>query len=134
MTDNPAFFSPEMRCFPVTLGELTFVAERYQLTAQRIFSEQSSVDGNMLFTNTAQRSRRIVLEGFWVTDSDPSTLLLTLDACLAENTSFPLTLRQMFFADCRIVKYTAEESGCDPIMKCRLELIAPEVPKEADIE
>ncbi len=129
MQEN-SLFCPPARSFPVTFGDVTLYIQSYQLIGQRIFTEQAAADGETVVTNCAQRARRLILEGIWVTDSEPSTLLLLLDTYLQENTSFSLDLRQMHFEDCRIVKYTAAEKGCDPVMTCRLELLAQVPPKE----
>ncbi|MBQ8688656.1 MAG: hypothetical protein IJ512_08990 [Ruminococcus sp.] len=125
-----SLFCPPARSFPVTLGDMTFYVQSYQLTGQRIFTEQAAADGETVITNCSQRARRLVLEGMWVTDTEPGSLILLLDSYLRENTSFSLDLRTMHFADCRIMKYTASEQGCEPALTCRLELLAQTPPEE----
>lgn len=129
-----SFFSHSERSFPVTIGEVTFYVQSWQLSAQRIFSEQSAADGASVITNSSQRGRRLVLEGIWVTDSEPDSLILLLDGCISSGEGFDLTLRQLVFTDCRLMKYTAEEKGDEPYVRLRLELFALVPPKEADAE
>lgn len=123
-------FCPPARSFPVTLGELTFYVQSYQLTGQRIFTEQASADGETVVTNCSQRAARLILEAVQGTDTEPDALILRLDSFLRENTAFALTLRQMHFADCRIVKYAVSEKGSEPVLSCRLELLVMTPPEE----
>ncbi|MBQ8725113.1 MAG: hypothetical protein IJY74_05515 [Oscillospiraceae bacterium] len=127
------FFAPPKRSFPVTLGEVTFFVQSWHVTGQRIFSEQAAADGACVITNTSQRCRKVVLEGIWVTDTEPDSLILLLDSFIDQCTAFEFTLRQMYFEECRLMKYTAEEKGEEPYIKLRLELFASVPPKEADV-
>ncbi len=127
------FFAPPKRSFPVTLGDVTFFVQSWQVTGQRIFSEQSAADGACVITNTSQRCRKIILEGIWVTSSDPDSLILLLDSFIDSCSVFEFTLRHMHFEECRLMKYTAEEKGDEPYVKLHLELLASSPPKEADV-
>ena len=127
------FFAPPKRSFPVTLGEVTFFVQSWQVTGQRIFSEQAAADGACVITNTSQRCRKIILEGIWVTSSEPDSLILLLDSFIDQCTAFEFTLRQMHFEECRLMKYTAAEKGEEPYIKLHLELFASSPPKEADV-
>ena len=127
------FFAPPKRSFPVTLGDVTFFVQSWQVTGQRIFSEQSAADGACVITNTSQRCRKIILEGIWVTSSQPDSLILLLDSFINSCSAFEFTLRHMHFEECRLMKYTAEENGDEPYVKRHLELLASSPPKEADV-
>lgn len=127
-----AFFAPPVRSFPVALGELTFHVQSWQLAGQRIFSEQSAADGASIVTNSSQRSRRVILEGIWITDSEPDELMLLLDSYIDSGAAFEFTLRRLYFESCRLMKYTAEEKGEEPYIRLRLELFAAVPPKEAE--
>lgn len=127
-TDN--LFCPPPKCFPVTIGSMTFCVQKYQLIGQRIFSEQNTVDGCVCITNHAQRATRLILQGTWVTDTDSTGLLLLLDDTLRQNAGFPVTLGRLCYPDCRIARYIAAEEGTSPLLTGRLELIATEPPQE----
>lgn len=126
-----SFFAADTRSFPVTLGEVTFCVQSWQMTGQRIISEQPAADGACVITNSSQRGRRLVLEGIWVTDSEPDSLILLLDSYITSGSGFDFTLRQLSFSDCRLMKYTAEEKGDEPYIKLRLELFSSAAPEEA---
>ncbi|MBQ8515129.1 MAG: hypothetical protein IJ496_07010 [Ruminococcus sp.] len=129
--EESRFFCPPVRSFPVQIGEITLHIQSYSLSGVRVFSEQGASSGETIVTSCYQRGRRLVLEGTWVTDSEPGVLMLALDQYLRENTSFPLTLRNLCFPDCRLMKYTATEKGCEPAVAVRLELLARIPPEEA---
>lgn len=129
------FFSPPSRSFKAQLGDTELSVQTYTISGQRIFAEQASVSGDPLVTNCSRRAGKIILEGMWVTDKDPEELFSVLEEYIRENTSVALTLRKMHFPDCRIAKFTASESGTEPFVSVRLELISlapPEIIPEND--
>ncbi len=123
-----------IRCFPVTFGDVTINVQSWQLSGQRVFSEQSAVNGSVVFTNDSQRGRRIVLEGIIITDSPPEDILLLIDSCIDKGTAFDFTLRNMVFEGARMIKYSAEETGGEPFIKLRIELISNAPSKEAEAQ
>lgn len=132
MSTYGSFYAAETIGFPVTIGEISFYVQSWQINAQRVFSEQPAADGACVITNSSQKGRRLVLEGIWVTDSAPDSLILQLDGCIEHGESFSFTLRELVFSDARLMKYSAEEKGDEPYVKLRLELFCTSAPKEAD--
>lgn len=130
LTPTDHLFCPPPKSFPVTLGGVTFYVQRYQVTGQRIFAEQSAADGTTHLTNQAKRARRITLDGTWVTDESPAALILLLDGCLERNEAFSLTLGSLHYVQCRIARYTAAEESLSPLLTGRLELLTTQPPQE----
>lgn len=132
MSTYGSFFTAETRGFPVNINGVTLYIQSWQLNAQRVFSEQPAADGACVITNSSQKSRRLVLEGVWITDSEPDSLILQLDGCISLGEEFDLMLRRLSFTGVRLMKYSAEEKGDEPYIRLRLELFCSSAPKEAE--
>lgn len=126
------FFLPSARSFKAELGDLSFYIHSWNISRQRIVAEQSSVNGENLVTNSSERFRRIYLEGIWVTDEDMSSLIHKLEEYIHNNTSFALTLQQLQFEDCRLIKYTAEEKSGESYINIKLDLISKAFTQEEE--
>lgn len=113
----------EKRCFPVAIGEQTFYVEKYQLSGVRQFTEQTTVGGKSVFTNSAIRARRLYLDGRFLRTDPPSVLLLQLEAYLKENRTFLAELDGVRYVMCQLTRYTVQEDGVSPTLACRLECI-----------
>ncbi len=133
-TYDDSLFAPPARCFPFTLKDITICIQSWQLSGQRLFAEQSAADGSAVITNTAQRGRQLVLDGIWITDNDPDSLILTLDEYISSGESFDFSVRKLHFSECRIMKYSASEKGDEPYVKLRLELFSAAAPTEISEE
>lgn len=122
-TDSNLFL-PSETSFRVELGNIIFYINSWQISGQRIIAEESALSGRELVTGTSERFRRISLEGIWVTDEEPEGFILGLDDYIKNETSFSLTLRQMHFSECRLIKYTANERAGEPCISIKLEITA----------
>ncbi len=122
----------ETKYFPVSLGDITVNVSQWELTGQRMYSEQGSADGSCIVTNHFQRARKLILEGYFVTETDPDSLILLLDSYISSGAHISITLRKMLFTDTRITKYTVLEKGEEPYIKLRVEISAPTPPEEAE--
>ncbi len=127
-----SFFMPSASDIKLELDEIIFYINSWQILGQRIFAEQSSVNGKNLITNCSLRYRRISLEGIWVKDKDPSALILKLEEYISNNTSFTFNLQQMHFSECRLIKYTAKEQGSEPYINISIELLSETAPDLSD--
>lgn len=119
-----SFFMPSASDIKLELDEIIFYINSWQILGQRIFAEQSSVNGKNLITNCSLRYRRILLEGIWVKDKDLSALILKLEEYISNNTSFTFNLQQMHFSKCRLIKYTAKEQSSEPYINISIELLS----------
>ncbi len=119
-----SFFAADSKSFKAVLGDIELYVNKWQLGGQRIISEQASVNGINLVTNSSGRFRRLILEGIWVNDNEPDNLIVKLEDFIQNYTSFTVNLHHIVFTDCRLVKYTLSESGCEPCINIKLELLA----------
>lgn len=122
-TDSNLFL-PSETSFRVELGNIIFYIHSWQISGQRIIAEESALSGRELVTGSSERFRRISLEGIWVTDEEPEGFILGLDDYIKNETSFSLTLLQMHFSECRLIKYTANERAGEPCISIKLEITA----------
>lgn len=132
MAREGSFYSANSKIFSVSLGDVSLYADKWEISSQRIFTEQASVTGESIVTNLSNRCSKIHLEGIWVTDEKPRQLMMTLDSFISENASFPLVLRELVFEDCRLLKYSLSEKGEEPFIKISIDLISCASPKEEE--
>lgn len=131
---NSSFFSPPLNSFKVKLGNIILYVNKWQLCGQRIISEQSAVNGINLIINSSERFKRILLEGIWVNDEVPDSLIIKLDEFIHNNTAFAVNLQHIQFTECRLIKYTISEENFEPYINLKLELLAASSPEEASTD
>lgn len=131
---NGSFFSPPSKNFKAELGDIVLYINKWQLCGQRIISEQSAVNGVNLVTNSSERFKRLFLEGIWVNDEKPKSLIIKLDELIHNNTAFTVNLNHIQFTECRLVKYTALEGSFEPYINLKLELLAVSSPEEVSTD
>jgi hypothetical protein len=131
---NVSFFSPPSKNFKAELGDIILYINKWQLCGQRIISEQSSVNGVNLVTNSSERFKHLFLEGIWVNDEEPKSLIVKLDELIHNDTTFTVNLHHIKFTECRLIKYTALDGNFEPYINLKLELLAVSPPEEVSTD
>ena len=73
-------------------------------------------------TSSANRSKRITLEGHFCFTDNPASIIQTLDRSIRDNTRYIFELRGMRFAAACLLEYTVSETAETGILPCQLVL------------
>lgn len=111
------------RTFAVTLGDLTFYASGWKLTAERNFAEQGGATGGSFITNSCRRAKRLTLDGYLPFHTSPAEVVLALESAVAQQSRFVFSLRGMRFLTAMITSYTVQETAVSGVLPCQLTLI-----------
>lgn len=109
MIDNSVDLSiiPE----PVTIGNFTLFCESFFAERTRIFSEQNTTDGNIIFTNTGKKAMKITLKGRVYDDALPTRFLIATDALINSGEPLNFVYKGTVFKNCHIVSFSTEDKG-----------------------
>ena len=118
------FLPTSSRCFSVVLDTLTFYATRWELEAERRYAEQTGATGNCYLTNSSNRAKRLVLEGYFSFQDSPADVVVPLDSALAAQTRFGFTIRETRFLTAYLLSYQISETAASGILPCRLTFLS----------
>ena len=95
---STTYTTVKQRAFPVRLDTLTLYASSWRLHGERVLSEQNGLINVSYVTSSANRSKRITLEGHFCFTDNPASIIQTLDRSIRDNTRYIFELRGMRFA------------------------------------
>ena len=97
----------------VVIGGVTLFCESFRASAVRSITEESTADGETVFTNNASRSTRLTFSGRVSIDGSPEDAVLSFNALVNSASSFNVEHMGLVFADCRMLSYSFDDRGGD---------------------
>ncbi|WP_455249656.1 hypothetical protein [Ruminococcus sp.] len=119
---STTYATVKQRAFPVRLDTLTLYASSWRLHGERVLTEQNGLINVSYVTSSANRSKRITLEGHFCFTDNPASIIQTLDRSIRDNTRYIFELRGMRFAAACLLEYTVSETAETGILPCQLVL------------
>ncbi|MBP5378664.1 MAG: hypothetical protein J6Y64_03895 [Ruminococcus sp.] len=97
----------------VVIGGVTLFCESFRASAVRSITEESTADGETVFTNNASRSTRLTFSGRVSIDGSPEDAVLSFNALVNSASSFNVEHMGLVFADCRMLSYSFDDRRGD---------------------
>lgn len=101
--------------YPVRIGALLLFCESFNAVRSRVFSEQSTVSSDTVFSGTNKKAMKITFEGRIYEPNNPLYFLRYADGFLNAGTSFQVEYRGVTFYDCYVQSYSCSDKGEDYI-------------------
>lgn len=98
---------------PVALGDFTLFCESFSAERARVFTEQTTSGGKIVFSNTGKKAMRITLKGRIYDESLPTSFIIAADSLISSGESLDIEYRGAFFSGCRLLSFSSEDKGED---------------------
>ena len=98
---------------PVSINGKTVYCERFRAFSARSINEESTVDGDLVVTDNAQRSTRLVFCGRVCTDDSPESFIVNFNQLVHSDSAFAVTFMGLNFSSCRMLSYSFDSRGGD---------------------
>lgn len=109
----------------VVIGSLTMYCEGFKASGTIVWSEQTTVSGDAVFTNRSRRALRLTFTGRCYEPEQPLLFMAEADGIRAVTGTYTIHYRGAVFTDCHIQSYTAEDKG-DGIILTTVTLLTTE--------
>lgn len=97
----------------ITLGTMTVYCDRLKAAEIRNFTEETTVSGSDVVTNSAPRALRLTLSLRIADDDQPMRCIKEFSDILRSGTDINFTYRGLEFRNCHVQSFNAEDSGSD---------------------
>lgn len=110
---NPTTVISAVKPVAVTLGNFTLYCENFCAERTRLFSEQNTCSGNVVFSNTGKKAMKITLKGRVFSSELPTDFLIEADRLIDSSEELSFDYRGAFFTGCRLLSFSFEDKGED---------------------
>lgn len=97
----------------IRLFELSVYVDGIRAEAAETLYEQPSVTGSAVLSNRCRKGSRIVFSGRCYDESAPMKFIATLNNMTGTYSGFTINYRGLVMTGCRLIGYTADDSGED---------------------
>ena len=98
---------------PVSINGKTVYCERFRAFSARSINEESTVDGDLVITDNASRSTKLVFYGRVCTDDSPESFILNFNQLVHSTSAFSVTFMGLIFSSCHMMSYSFDSRGGD---------------------
>lgn len=122
---NSSAWISERKPYAVRVGDFVMYCERFKAVGTAKFSEQSTVNGETVFSNSGRRALRITVEGRIYDQYLPLRMLLRTDTFQAVGGKINVEYRGLTFMSCQVESFTMEDNG-DEYIYASITLLTPD--------
>ena len=105
----------ERKAFPVRIGDILLYCDGYKASAATMLAEASTVSGSSIVTNSAPRAMKLTLRGRIIPTNKPMQFVCSAYNMLHSRAIFNIDCRGLSCTGCKILSFTAEDTGNDYI-------------------
>ena len=101
----------EREAVPVDISGYVLYCEEFKASGNTVYSEQPSVTGASLITNTHKKAARITFSGRVYDETSPLAFVSYIGNVSGTVSGLTITYRGLTFRNCSVQSYTAEDRG-----------------------
>jgi len=110
---------------PVQIGSFTMYCEKFKSSGNRSFSEQNTVSGDEVITNSGKKAVRIILSGR-ISGDNPLNFLVSINSLMCSTEKFSIEYKNTVFGQCQVQAFVVNDENND-FISATVTLIALEV-------
>ncbi len=110
---------------PVNIGNFVMYCEKFKVTGTKSFSEQNTVSGNEIVTNSGKKAVRIVLNGR-ISGDNPLEFIVNMNNLMYNSDNISIEYKNVIFNQCQIQSFVADDQNNNYI-SVTLTIIAIEI-------
>ncbi|MDE6500744.1 MAG: hypothetical protein K2L10_01470 [Ruminococcus sp.] len=110
---------------PVKIGNFTMYCEKFKSSGNKSFSEQNTVAGDEVITNSGKKAVRIIFSGR-ISGDNPLDFLTSVNNMMYNNENFSVQYKNIVFGKCQVQAFVVNDENND-FISANITLIASEV-------
>lgn len=97
---------------PVTIGDFTLYCEKFKASGIKAFSEQNTVSGNEIITNSGKKAVRIILNGRIICNNSID-FLVSVNNLMYSTEKFSIEYKNTVFGQCQVQSFVVDDRNED---------------------
>ena len=110
---------------PVQIGDFTVYCEKFKSSGVKNFSEQNTVSGNEIITNSGKKAVRITFSGR-ICNKNPLEFLVKINQMMYSTESFSIEYKETVFGKCHLQSFIVDDEN-NGYISAIVTLIATEI-------
>ncbi|MDE6797869.1 MAG: hypothetical protein K2J36_07655 [Ruminococcus sp.] len=110
---------------PVKIGDFTVYCEKFKSSGVKNFSEQNTVSGNEIITNSGKKAVRITFSGR-ICNKNPLEFLVKINQMMYSTESFSIEYKETVFGKCHLQSFIVNDEN-NGYISATVTLIATEI-------
>ncbi|MDE6672184.1 MAG: hypothetical protein K2K16_08290 [Ruminococcus sp.] len=110
---------------PVNIGDFTVYCEKFKSSGVKNFSEQNTVSGNEIITNSGKKAVRITFSGR-ICNKNPLEFLVKINQMMYSTESFSIEYKETVFGKCHLQSFIVNDEN-NGYISATVTLIATEI-------
>lgn len=110
---------------PVQIGSFTIYCEKFKVTRIKNFSEQNTVSGNEIITNSGKKSIRIVFSGR-ISGDNQLNFIVDSNTLICSSEKFSVEYKNIVFGQCQVQSFVVDDQN-NNFISATITLISSEV-------
>lgn len=110
---------------PVQIGNFTLYCEKFKSSGNKNFSEQNTISGNEIITNSGKKAVRIIFSGR-ISGDNPLDFLVSVNNLMYSTEKFSVEYKNTVFGQCQVQAFVVNDENND-FISATVTLIALEV-------
>ncbi len=96
---------------PVNIGGVTLYCEKFRASRARNFSENNTVSGDVVFTNSGKKAVRLMFSGRICDENNPVSFLVNINNLMKNNSTFSIEYKNIVFGQCRVQSFVTDDNN-----------------------
>ncbi len=110
---------------PVQIGSFTIYCEKFKVTRIKNFSEQNTVSGNEIITNSGKKAIRIVFSGR-ISGDNQLNFIVDSNTLICSSEKFSVEYKNIVFGQCQVQSFVVDDQN-NNFISATIMLISSEV-------
>mgnify|MGYP004658806225 FL=1 len=110
---------------PVQIGSFTIYCEKFKVTRIKNFSEQNTVSGNEIITNSGKKAIRIFFSGR-ISGDNQLNFIVDSNTLICSSEKFSVEYKNIVFGQCQVQSFVVDDQN-NNFISATITLISSEV-------
>lgn len=110
---------------PVQIGSFTIYCEKFKVTRIKNFSEQNTVSGKEIITNSGKKAIRIVFSGR-ISGDNQLNFIVDSNTLICSSEKFSVEYKNIVFGQCQVQSFVVDDQN-NNFISATITLISSEV-------
>lgn len=98
---------------PVQIGDVVLYCEKFKASGVKNFSEQNTVLGDEVITNSGKKTIRLTFSGRICDENNPVGFIVNINSMMESTDTFDIEYKNVVFGQCRVQSFIIDDNNDD---------------------